>query len=61
MVSALPLMVFWAEWDHQPVRSPLCSSSRVTRVVQVSRAMTVAKMVAKNATNLGYFVHVLLN
>ena len=61
MVSALSLMVLRAEWNHQPVRSPLCSSSRVARMVQVSRAVTVAKMVAKNATNLGYFAHVLLN
>jgi hypothetical protein len=61
MVAALPLMVLRAEWNHQPVRSPLRSSSRVTRVVQVGRAVTVAKMVAENATNLGYFVHVLLN
>ena len=61
MVASLPLMMFRAERDHQPIRSPLRPAYRIPWVVQVSGRMTVAKMVAENAAYVGYFVHVLLD
>jgi hypothetical protein len=54
-------MVLRAKRDYQPVRSPLRPANRIPRVVQVGRRVTVAKMMAKNAAYVGYFVHVLLD
>ena len=54
-------MVLRAKRDYQPVRSPLRPANSIPWVMQVWRRVTVAKMVAKNAAYVGYFVHVLLD
>lgn len=54
-------MVLRAQRDYQPVRSPLRPANSIPRMMQVGRSMAVAKMVAKNAAYVGYFVHVLFD
>ena len=50
MVARRSLMVFRAKGYHQPVRSPLRPADGVTRMMQVSRRVTVPKMVTKHTT-----------
>jgi hypothetical protein len=54
-------MVLRAKRDYQPIRSPLRPANSIPWVMQVRRRVTVAKMMAKNAAYVGYFVHVLFD
>ena len=61
MVPGGTLMVLRAKRDYQPIRSPLRPANSIPWVMQVRRRVTVAKMMAKNAAYVGYFVHVLFD
>jgi hypothetical protein len=41
VVATLPDVMFRAERDYQPVRSPLRSTNRISRVVKYSRGIAL--------------------